>query len=149
MADLIPHSGRRPLRIGDAERDVAVRELGDHFAAGRIDDTEFDERASAALSARTQPELDILFADLPRPQPIRARPPARPRGPYPVLAPVLVFVLLLFLIASSGVWYAAADLAVDGTRWSRWGPPPRRGRRPYSGCRATSMYPAPVPSRFR
>ena len=128
MADLIPHPGRQPLRIGDAERDVAVRELGDHFAAGRMDDTEFDERASAALSARTQPELDILFADLPRPLPVRARPRARSRGAYPVLAPVLVFVLLLFLIASSGGWVLLPLIWLwMATRWLRWGPPPRRG----------------------
>jgi hypothetical protein len=117
-----------PMRIGDAERDVAVRELGDHFAAGRIDDTEFDERASAALAARTQPELDILFADLPRPLPVRPRPRARSRGPYPVLAPVLVFVLLLFLIASSGGWVLLPLIWLwMATRWSWWGPPPRRG----------------------
>ena len=95
---------------------------------GQFDGTEFDERASAALSARTQPELDILFADLPRPLPVRARPRARSRGPYPVLAPVLVFVLLLFLIASSGGWVLLPLIWLwMATRWSRWGPPPRRG----------------------
>ena len=27
---------KTPLRIGDAERDGAIAELGDHFAAGRL-----------------------------------------------------------------------------------------------------------------
>jgi hypothetical protein len=35
------------------------------FADGRLDDSEFDERMRAALTARTQAELDVLAADLP------------------------------------------------------------------------------------
>lgn len=54
-----------PLRIGDAERDRAVSQLQEHLSAGRLDATEFDERIGDALKARTQPELDRLFADLP------------------------------------------------------------------------------------
>ena len=51
------------LRIGDAERDSAVGSLGDHFAAGRLSKEEFDERSDSAGRARTQSELDHLFAD--------------------------------------------------------------------------------------
>jgi Domain of unknown function (DUF1707) len=127
MADLYCYPGRPPLRIGDAERDVALRELGDHFAAGRIDETEFDERASAALAARTQPELDVLFADLPRFRLPRSHPRPRARAPYPLLVPVLFVLLLLFLVGVGGglillpliwLWFA--------TRWWRWAPPPRQ-----------------------
>jgi hypothetical protein len=35
------------------------------FADGRLDDTEFDERMRAALTARTHSDLDVLTADLP------------------------------------------------------------------------------------
>jgi hypothetical protein len=62
---------RRPVepRIGDADRDQAVGFLQDHMAQGRIDATEFDDRMSRALKARTASELAILFDDLPEPRP--------------------------------------------------------------------------------
>jgi Domain of unknown function (DUF1707) len=129
MADLSSNPSRHParLRIGDAERDVALRELGEHFAAGRIDETEFDERASVALSARTQPELDVLFADLPRPRPSRGHPPGRTSAPYPLLFPVLLFLLLTFMVATESLWVLVPVLWLWlATRWWRWAPPRRR-----------------------
>ncbi|HSV67525.1 MAG TPA: DUF1707 domain-containing protein [Mycobacteriales bacterium] len=75
------------IRIGDAERVAAATALGDHYAAGRLDQAELDERITAAYAARTQPELDTLFHDLPEPRPTppagaRLRPaaPSRPAG---------------------------------------------------------------------
>lgn len=56
----------RPLRIGDTERERAVTELGEHFAAGRLTEDEHAERTSQAYEARTQADLDALFDDLPR-----------------------------------------------------------------------------------
>lgn len=58
-----------PQRIGDTERDRAVDLLREHLAQGRLDDTEFDERLTAALSAKTSGDLDPLFYDLPGPRP--------------------------------------------------------------------------------
>jgi Domain of unknown function (DUF1707)/TM2 domain len=55
----------RPIRIGNAEGEQAVRALGDHFAQGRLEPHEFEERMTAAYAARTAPDLDALFADLP------------------------------------------------------------------------------------
>lgn len=52
-------------RIGDAERDDAISLLQEHMASGRLDDTEFDQRMSTALTAKTVDDLDPLFADLP------------------------------------------------------------------------------------
>lgn len=60
---------RPPQRVGDAERDRAADYLREHMAAGRIDAAEFDERLTAALSAKTQADLDRLFVDLPSPTP--------------------------------------------------------------------------------
>lgn len=57
------------LRIGNAERDAAVRELGEHYASGRLDAAEYGERMSAAYAARTAEDLAPLFADLPHEQP--------------------------------------------------------------------------------
>lgn len=56
-----PHS----LRIGTAEREQAVKALGEHFAQGRLEPDEFEERMTAAYAARTASELDRLFDDLP------------------------------------------------------------------------------------
>lgn len=58
-----------PQRVGDAERDRAAELLREHHAQGRLDASEFDERISAALSAKWQSDLDRLFFDLPGPGP--------------------------------------------------------------------------------
>lgn len=66
------------LRIGDGERDAAVSALGEHYAAGRLTQEEYDERSGAAWSARTNAQLWPLFADLPPlVAPGTARPAAR------------------------------------------------------------------------
>jgi Domain of unknown function (DUF1707) len=54
-------------RASDRERDAVVQRVQDAFAEGRLDDTEFDERTRAALTARTQADLETLLADLPAP----------------------------------------------------------------------------------
>lgn len=66
------------LRVGDAERDAAAADLGDHYAAGRLTLDEFHERLSQVLAARTQGELSEVLADLP---------PVRHPEPPPVPVP--------------------------------------------------------------
>ena len=57
---------RRPaLRIADADRERAVRTLGEHHAVGRLTYEEFVERMDRAYEARTHEELDVLTTDLP------------------------------------------------------------------------------------
>ena len=53
------------LRASDADRDLAIAELSEHFETGRLSQDEFDERSARALRARTGRELTELFADLP------------------------------------------------------------------------------------
>jgi Domain of unknown function (DUF1707) len=53
------------VRASDLERDAATHRLQAAFAEGRLDDTEFDERMRAALTARTRGQLDELLTDLP------------------------------------------------------------------------------------
>ena len=73
----------RSIRIGTAEREQAVTALGEHFAQGRLEPAEFEERMTAAYAARTAAELDRLFEDLPAPA--GHQPPGRPAtGQYPV-----------------------------------------------------------------
>lgn len=55
------------LRVGDAERAAMADRLGEHFAAGRIDAAELDERVARALRARTRGDLAVLARDLPQP----------------------------------------------------------------------------------
>lgn len=72
-------------RASDADRDTAVDILCAAVAEGRLTLDELDERAGAALSARTICELADLTADLPGPwtplhayASIRVSPPASP-----------------------------------------------------------------------
>ena len=53
------------IRIGDAERDEAVRRLQDHVSKGRLPMEEFDARVGRALQAETAGELIDIFKDLP------------------------------------------------------------------------------------
>ena len=70
---------RRPaLRISDAERERAVRTLGDHHAVGRLTYEEFVERMDRAYEARTHEELNVLTADLPE-APVAAAQPQKRR----------------------------------------------------------------------
>ncbi len=69
-------------RASDRERDAVVQRVQDAFAEGRLDDTEFDERTRAALTARTQADLDALLTDLPAATAAPGTAPAVPgRGP--------------------------------------------------------------------
>ena len=52
------------MRASDADRDLAIAELSEHFQTGRLTRDEFDERSARALQARTGRELSELFADL-------------------------------------------------------------------------------------
>ena len=53
------------LRVSDAEREAVCGRLAEHFAAGRLDQAEFDDRVRRAMSARTRGDLRGLVADLP------------------------------------------------------------------------------------
>ena len=52
------------LRVSDAEREAAAGRLAEHFAAGRLDQPEFDDRVRRAMSAKTRADLSRLVGDL-------------------------------------------------------------------------------------
>jgi hypothetical protein len=87
------------LRIGDAERDTAMTQLREHFVAGRLTFDELTERIDAALTARTQRQIDSLMADLPRPPRVIRPEPALPE-PTSDAGRFLVFAMLLFALAT-------------------------------------------------
>ena len=53
------------LRISDADREREAAVLREHYAAGRLDSSEFEERLQAVYGARTEGELNSLRSDLP------------------------------------------------------------------------------------
>ena len=121
------------LRIGDADRETAVRALGEHYAAGRLTKEEFDERADLAWAAKTGSALRPLFADLPRPQAARPVPPAvagraPDRGPgwFFVTKVLVALVLVVALMSEPQVFLLlfAAWLVLGRNHWSH-------GRRPH------------------
>jgi len=57
------------LRIGNDERDAAVKALDEHLNAGRLDAEEYGQRVAQASLARTRDGIDELFVDLPAPHP--------------------------------------------------------------------------------
>lgn len=71
MWSFIPPPGPRrrvsdaDLRVSDAERGAIGEALSRHFADGRLDQGELDERMGAAMSAKTRRDLAGLLADLP------------------------------------------------------------------------------------
>ena len=64
------------LRVSDAERQTVTDRLAEHFAEGRLDQAEFDDRVSRAMNAKTRADLSGLFYDLPE-----TGAPAVPDGP--------------------------------------------------------------------
>jgi DUF1707 SHOCT-like domain len=70
------------MLASNTERDAVTERLQVAFAEHRLNDSEFDERIRAALTARTAGELDTLTADLPAqhaaPVPAEATPQVKP-----------------------------------------------------------------------
>ncbi|MCW2737494.1 DUF1707 domain-containing protein [Nocardioides sp.] len=96
------------LRIADSDRERAMADLAMHYADGRLDHEEYDERLDAIWTARTRADLAVLFSDLPRPQtsqPARPapRPRSRERARLPLL-PVLALLIALSIITGAPVW---------------------------------------------
>lgn len=69
------------MRAGTTDRQAAVDRLTTHFADGRLDAAEFDQRVAAAYASTYLDELTPLFADLPQARPNHA-PWAGPTGAF-------------------------------------------------------------------
>jgi Domain of unknown function (DUF1707) len=96
-----PRGGARNMRASDADRDAMAEVLRRHYAEGRLDSEEFDERIGRCYTAKRLSELDDLLADLPREEP--KRPDSGPehdwRGRWPAGWPVMIVPLIIALIA--------------------------------------------------
>jgi len=112
------------LRIGDAERDATMTQLREHFVAGRLTFDELTERIDAALTAKTQRQIDGLMSDLPR-APKGAHVAPATEVPAPDAGRFLVFALLLFALATWILLMAwMSRHAVNGP-YPSWPPPGR------------------------
>jgi Domain of unknown function (DUF1707) len=102
------------IRVSDAERTEVADRLAAHFAEGRLNQAEFDERVAQAMNATTRGDLRGLFDDLPEPGP--AGTPGRPgRGQHSPAHPVRHYgnpfslVLLVVVITAVGTAGEAAS----------------------------------------
>jgi len=92
--------------------------LSQHFAEGRLDTVEFNERTEQAMTAKTRADLSTLLTDLPG-HPASPSTPTRRRWP-PRSSSVAVLVLLAIL----AVWAASLPHALwllgAGIVWVAW-----------------------------
>lgn len=108
------------IRVSDAERNEVAELLGQHYADGRLDQAEFDERVNRTMSAKTRGDLTGLFDDLPDTDSTAGAGsavsggPARPlrRGRGGLVRPILLAVLVL--IAANLAWHAFTSLFFIG-----------------------------------
>jgi hypothetical protein len=120
----IPNSRRATttgnLRVSDAERDEVARALSQHYADGRLDQSEFNERIELTMAAKTRADLGPLLADLPpltaagtgrggRAQPDRSSRPGRLRPTIFIVAAVV-----LLSVAASAVIHPHIPWVVIG-----------------------------------
>ena len=108
------------IRVSDADRNAVAEQLGRHYAEGRLDQPEFDDRISRTMAAKTRGDLTGLFDDLPETGPAGAG-PAGPGGPVGPAAPYRgsrrrgaiarpLLLLLLVFICANFAWHAFTSL---------------------------------------
>jgi Domain of unknown function (DUF1707) len=104
------------IRVSDAERNSVAELLGQHYADGRLDQSEFDERINRTMAAKTRGDLTGLFDDLPETGPAGAG-PAGPGGPVGPTVPYRgprrrggiarsLLLLILVFICANFAWHA-------------------------------------------
>ena len=108
-------------RIADSDRERAMSDLAGHYADGRLDHEEYDERLDAIWTARTRADLAVIFSDLPRPQVTYPTPPARSasggrRGRRFPLLPVIAVLVVLSAVTHAPFWLLIFPLMFVGSR---------------------------------
>ena len=130
------------VRIGDADRELALHALGEHLSAGRLDVDEYGERSARVTAAKTRGELTEIFTDLPEPHPGPGTPKTAVQKPQPPKpnAPVawrdrplgqrltagvlpLLFVGAIIVGSTTGMWwFIALPFIVGAMSRGIWGP---------------------------
>lgn len=112
------------MRVSDADRSDVADQLARHYGDGRLDQAEFDDRISRAMTAKTVADFQGLFDDLPGlPPDVTDATGKAPGSPPPAagymaiqkqrrhghgLLGKLVLVALVLIAASIG-WHAVTD----------------------------------------
>jgi hypothetical protein len=115
------------IRVSDAERNAVAEQLGAHYADGRLDQAEFDERISRAMSAKTRGDLTGLFDDLPDLGPAGAPGTAGPGGPGGPAIPYTrrrrggifrpLILLAIVIVLASASWHAMNTFSFFAIPW--------------------------------
>ena len=107
------------LRASDADREVAAEVLRRHYAEGRLDGQEFQERIDRCYAAKTLSELDGLFFDLPAAasrEPKQERERERPRRTYRPswrlagIVPIIAALVLVAVLTGGHIFWLAWPL---------------------------------------
>jgi len=114
------------IRISDADRERATARLREHFAEGRLNSEELEERITAALAAKTYGDLRRVMADLPDPAPAPGPGHQAPPWAYrpgfvawrgPRLLPLAIIFLIAALVIPGAGWVFVAFLKVLLVLW--------------------------------
>jgi hypothetical protein len=113
------------IRVSDADRNAVAEQLGAHYADGRLDQAEFDERISRTMAAKTRGDLTGLFDDLPEPGPAGAPGAAGPGGPQaPYVRPRhrsgafrSLILLAIVIVLCSTAWHAMNSFFFFNIPW--------------------------------
>jgi hypothetical protein len=109
------------VRVSDAERNAVAELLGQHYAEGRLDQAEFDERVGRTMAAKTRGDLMGLFDDLPDADSVTGTGPGGPAGPAVPCrtrrrggALRTLLLVVAALICASIAWHAVTSLFFIG-----------------------------------
>lgn len=97
-----PHVHPQAMRVSNAERAEVTDALCKHFADGRLDEGEFNDRAARTAAAKTRADLAPILADLPPlGHPHHPEVPAVPRRRNPLLWAVVLVLCAPFLLGGA------------------------------------------------
>ena len=114
------------MRVSDAERNAVAEQLGAHYADGRLDQAEFDERITRTMAAKTRGDLAGLFDDLPDLGPAGAPGTAGPGGPGGAAIPYArrrggifrpLILLAIVVVLASTSWHAMDTFSFFAIPW--------------------------------
>lgn len=133
------------MRASDSDREKVVQILGAAYTEGRLGLDEFDDRTTAAYSAKTWGELRELTSDLPAGTSLEAQhtaaPPAEPTPALPPGArpnhgmifvpfvPVAIVLLILAVSSHAALLFVPMLIILFALRAARRGPGSGRGPR--------------------
>ena len=113
------------IRVSDADRNAVAEQLGVHYADGRLDQAEFDERISRTMAAKTRGDLAGLFDDLPDSGSAGTPGAAGPGGPTaPYTRPRRrsgafrsIVLLAIVILVCSTAWHAMNGFFFFNVPW--------------------------------